>query len=90
MNSEPEVSKRAWPTAVRYEEYTYQVIVDDHEAVELDVDLEEGPRGMTFDDDLVLSWTPKMIGEYEVVLSVSDEKLRFTKPLFMYVSLYET
>ena len=75
VNSEPEFQSEPDTTAVRYEEYTYQIIVDDHEAVELDVDLEEGPEGMTFDDDeLLLSWTPQMYGDYDVVLSVSDEK----------------
>ena len=74
VNSEPEFQSEPDTTAIRYEEYTYQIIVDDHEATELDVDLEEGPDGMTFDDDeLLLSWTPQMIGDYEVVLSVSDE-----------------
>jgi len=75
-NDAPEITSNPATSAVQYEVYSYQLLIDDPDdlADELTFVLSTAPEGMTVSSAGVISWTPELgqAGDFNVTVSVSD------------------
>jgi hypothetical protein len=68
--------------------YTYNVVATDADGDTLTYSLTSKPTGMTINSSTgVISWTPNAIGDYDVILKVSDGGLFDTQSFTITISL---
>ena len=70
--------------------YTYNVVAVDTDGDTLTYSLTSSPTGMTIDSSTgVISWTPDAVGDYDVILKVSDGESFDTQSFTITISLTE-
>ncbi|MBA7579215.1 hypothetical protein ES708_21084 [subsurface metagenome] len=87
INKAPEITSEPITTATVGVEYTYDVEAIDPDGDTLTYTLTTSPRDMEIDEYTgLITWTPKLLGNYAVTVVVSDEEFSVTQDFTIVVS----